>query len=32
MQVVAKLAEVGLKHRTIKSYLSGVRHMYIMRA
>ena len=27
---VAKLAEEGLKHRTIKSYLSEVRHIHIM--
>ena len=27
---VAKLAEEGLKHRTIKAYLSGVRHLHIM--
>ena len=27
---VAKLADDGVKHRTIKSYLSGVRNMHIM--
>ena len=27
---VVKLAEEGLKHRTIKAYLSGVRHLHIM--
>jgi len=27
---VPKLAEEGLKHKTIKEYLSGVRHMHIL--